>query len=1506
MIDVPKQSDFIEHIHSTRRLPKLSKCILKFILLIVISMIATPALADYLGPGDRVVTGTTSVCKVVLNECRYVPAKNDWRYKRVEDWACSNEGKPWQAYPDQPSSQGCFDATAGDQYWEREDVVQEVTNTYPPATISSSLQNCSLQNGWCTASPYLSLSGSEPVEGQSILAIEGTLNGQLFACAGANCSVPLNEGHNSFAYWALSSWGDSSTMGTFTTNVDTGLPIITGSFTGTLGSNGWYIAPVSFTGNASDATSGLASFTCTLDGAALGSCNSINVNTNGLHTVVLTAQDNAAHTTTINQNISLDTQNPILNAALSGTLGTNTWYTAAQINASASDPVPGSGLAAIEYNLDNSDWGTFPTSGVLNLPRGKHSIDVRAIDIAGRTVSSSRSFWLDTIAPDVTLNPSGMLGSNSWYTTSVNLTAFASDSTSGIDLFEYSLDNRAWTTYLTPLTLADGTHGLSFWAQDKAGLSTQVDRTYKVDTRVPLIAGSLSGIPGTNSWYISDVMLSASASDPAPGSGIDAFTYILNDGAEIPYASVLTLSDGRHAIQLTAQDKAGLAYSTEQTIKVDTTYPSLNVQTTLPNWINDSVTLNGSAGDNGSGLLKVEISTDGGQIWQPVIGTTSWSYIWITQNSPNGIRDVQVRAIDNAGLTTKRSFQAGVDNRAPKISVPDSWYQWDTVTLDIWDDDSGLSEARVEISDPEGRWPARIIRLNPGRFPLDFKWDRRFGDDTIAPLGTYNLKVVTFDNLGNQARKSASIKILLDILPAGPTATPQPASRPVDTSTTTPDQTANATTTPTQTAVVSVFGATVEPPVQETPTPKTQIILRATSTQTSVLDWLQSVFVPEPNPAEHVTEVVSSVPLSASQSSGSQSNVLWGAAAAGVIGAATAYALEEKRKRKEEEARQAEQIRAEVDAKNTAIRASQQAKREALKIQNWFQGQANLNAQVEEARKQGATSAEISAIKQTGATQGFGAAIAKTANLTQSLYKKAIQKAQNAFMEAKMARLDAAEEAAWEKSEFIKAQRAEQALQDWRAGEKETYIVQPKEKTWWEKSIDWIDEHQVEIALGIGVVAGVAAVILTGGLALPALTVIAGAAVAAGATVAFGTMGLNAHYGRPWNENLARNIAIAEITAAVVSGALILFQTGTTVAGIYCARNTTACARVEPLLNAFDVAEEGWLSTKLGFQTRIGNDTGAAETAFELQLEHIDGGMPGNSIAKELGGETIEKLAQYGDDAAQIISRYGDDGIAVVQKYGGDAINLIKDHGDAAIKVMKEVDPKAAKKLLETLDDDVIDYAIQQGPDAVAVLSRWTEDDLREHGVELALRAKKDAKVLTCVKRLIALGPIDPKRLTQEQQTLIREIAANSTQYADEGQVVLGKWIDYGSGFVEHAQNTGSVHYNPHPDMWSMLGELGEQSQGQVAWLINRQVVQTGINKGIPFEYTLNGIPVKDIAKESNAVEAIFAGATNREIMETLGLDYLPIRMKELQELQKAGYEFAFDEITDSYILSLP
>jgi hypothetical protein len=1483
--------------------------ILSLVIVIIALMVATPVLADYLGP-NRTVTETHNVCRVSLEECQYIEAKSDWGYKTVESWSCSLESKPWQAYSSDRRPCSDVNHTNGYQYWERNETTRTETNTYPPATINGTLQSCTLQNGWCTTPPQLSLSGVEPVTGYNIFAIEGTLNGQSFACTNASCNVPLIQGDNDLSYWALSSFGDSSIMGALTAKVDTQLPNITSSLSGTAGLNGWYLSSVNLTSFASDATSGLASFTCTRDGVALVSCNLITFNTDGPHTLVLTARDNAGHIRTLTQNTSIDTKNPVLSASLSGTVGSNSWYTTAALNASASDPSPGSGLSALQYNFDGSGWTAFPASGTLNLSEGKHNVDLRAVDKAGRTVSSTKSYWLDTGAPSANLDSSGTFGLNNWYITSPTLTASANDNISGLDILEYSLDGSGWTAYTTPISLSDGVHSISIWAQDQAGLVIQVDRTYQVDTQPPQIAGSLSGIPGMNGWYVSEVMISASASDPLPGSDIDTFAYILNGGTEIAYTDSLIFSDGQHALQLVARDRAGLSYSVDQTFNIDTIQPSVTIDTTLPNWVNGTITLNGTADDSRSGLASVELSLDNGQTWQAMTGTNAWSYTWNTADGSNGMREVRVRAIDQAGLSTERTVNVAVDNRTPEINLPASWLQWDTVTLNIMDEHSGLSEARVEISDPQGRWPTRVIQLDPGQFPLSFKWDRRFADDTIAEAGTYEVKVYASDQLGNVTEKAAEILVLLEILPPGPTSTQAyaptipantatPALSPTATRTSLPTTPANVvppTSTPraTQSVIVRVFG-TIAPSAQTSATPTTVSTPRATPTQSNAVDWLQSVFVPDTN-EQSTTEILSpqeseTIPVS------TNSSVLWGTAATAAIAAATAYIQEERRKREEEIARQ-KALEKKEEERRERMKEQKIAKMDAKRAQEAAWEQARL----EESRDSSPIHADIK-IARMEHEEGISLSLKNSPPATKPAPSKPSSQDKRAerkdeLVQGQINALSAEPQADWKADyDSYMAQKAREE-----AAKKEQEVPasqsQPKKKSWWDKTIDWVDDHQKEIALGVGVVAGVAAVVLTGGLAAPAvIAVVAGAALAAGVGVGAMTVGLNAHYDRPWNENLLRNVAIAGGTALVVAGAGLALKAVATGVSSYCALHPSTCARVEPVFNALDKVEETWLEGKLAFQTWRGDQVGAAETAFELHSEHADGGMPGNVVAKELGDQLTHLgknaapvIQKYGQDVIPLLVKYGDEGLELIQKFGTDGIDLLRKHGNDATDLV-------------VLDDDVLDYVMQQGPDAVEALSRWSKADLLAHGPELALRAKKDAEVLASIKKLSSSGPIDPKHLTKEQKALIEAIAANSTQYADNGQVVLGKWVDNSSGFVQTAQDTGSVHYNPHPDMWTMLGRLGDAKQEEVAWLINKQVVQKGIDKGLPFEYTLNGIPTDKILNEGRAVEAIFAGATDEEIMRILRSDYVPVRMKELKELQKAEYKITFDDVNNSFIL---
>lgn len=1685
----------------SKPIPYKLKTVLFCISILLTLATVTPALADYLGP-NRTVTESSGSCQVVLQRCSYVPTKKIYKYKAGSTWSCSLESQPWLSYPS--SGPACNENHVGATYWKKVNSSQTETITYPPATIQGLLQNCSPNNGWCTTFPQFSLIADEPLPAYDILAIEGTWNGQNFACPDPECSVPLIEGENDLTYWALSSWGDSSTMGSLTVKVDSELPVISGAFDGTPGSNGWYVGPVSFTGSAADTTSGLASFTCTLDGAALGSCNSITVDDEGPHTLVLTALDIAGNVSTVVQDTSIDSRPPALSSSLQGSLGSNSWYNNAELHASATDPIPGSELFAFEYSIDGTAWVYFPSAGVLGLPDGKHSVDVHVIDQAGHSVSSSTSYWLDSVAPTVIVDPQGTSGANGWYVTNLNLSASVSDDTSGVDIFEYIHNGSTWTTYTSPLVLVDGSHTVSFWGQDKAGLVTQVDRLYQVDTVRPQIAGTLSGTPGTNGWYTSNVILSASAADPSPGSGVDAFTYILDNGSETPYTSALTIPDGVHTVRLNVQDKAGLLYFTEQSIKVDTVHPTLSIQTTLPSWVNGSVTLSGLSEDNGSGISKVEISTNGGQTWRIATGTTSWAYEWDTTSDSNGSHNVIVRATDQAGLTSQQTFTAAVDNQGPNIHLRSKWLSWQAALLDIWDDESGIAEARIEILDPENRWPRRLIKLTSEEFPMNFKWDRRFGDDSIAPNGDYVVLVTAIDRLGNVSQQYAAVSVVIDMLPAGPTSTPQPYYRVNPTPIVAVTPVPELVSVPESTPVVSVFGE-ILPTSEVTPIPETSPIPRAAPTQTGIVEWLESVLLPRADVANQTIELQTLTAQPASSSvPGTTSNILWGAAAAAMVGAVTSYALEEKRKREDAiAAKRAEEAALEERKSKIKVRKMKKLEEKWAEERNWEI--ARLTEQAKDARlKAKLTEQEIEDQIAWATLQN---ALQKQAEAQRHFDKLTSVEEQHVRLDTYVERPQEAAEVPesnwWEKTKsFVKdnvldpwnqyvyepivkpltekrnevlkdtvswldtnvyqpfmAERVDSALNnlknnaiwlnetviqpwvipfgkefvgvlsdignwvnakviepyvvpfvtksveyaikdfaqlnekviqpylvpaiqklnetvyqpylspivnvagDWITAYTDSvtehiyepifapivndinkYIVKPyvdPAVAWWDKTWEeygeWVHNglDAVGFVPGLGdIMDGVNGLIyFAEGRYLEASISAVAMIPVLGDLAKAGKLGLKVTteiveeaaekvvkkvgetIAEKATKELAENVAQKATTEVAEELAENVGQKVATNAGEELAEKATKEALENSIQKTTQNAVENASSKALAESV-----TNTAENVTQKSANDIAAQVSKNAsqtavsasteqVSKEVKEEIVQQALKQADDKTTKIIRslertLGDD-VVSLQK----GISLLQKHGDAAIKALNGVNQEAAQKLLKNLDEDVLDFAIKEGTGAFDALSRWPESDLLEHGVELALRAKKDAMVLEATRKLLALGPFDPVHITSKQRKLINQIAENSLIYADEGQVVIGKHFGLDAGYLGLAKQTGSLHYSPHPDLWNTLEKLGAKNQDTVAWLINQQALQTGIGKGLPFEFTNSGLSKPFLKKESEAIAELFSGCSEERLREVLRLTDeapVPFRIRELQELQKAGYQFTLDNLNSTYLLVKP
>jgi hypothetical protein len=246
----------------------------------------------------------------------------------------------------------------------------------------------------------LNLNGSEPLSGYAITALEGTRNGVTFACSGSSCNVDLLEGQNDFTYWALSSWGDSSTMGSSSGKVDTQPPVINGTLSGTSGDNGWYVSDVTVSASASDGMSGLQSFDINVNGGGYQPYAEVTLG-EGTHTVDLRAVDNAGHVSSASQSFSVDTTAPVLALSSGGGSFCPRCGDALSVSYDVQDALSGisgwtlsAGGAVIASSSAAEtaivDWGGSGLGG------GTHTLTLTARDAAGNQSTTSLSIILNT------------------------------------------------------------------------------------------------------------------------------------------------------------------------------------------------------------------------------------------------------------------------------------------------------------------------------------------------------------------------------------------------------------------------------------------------------------------------------------------------------------------------------------------------------------------------------------------------------------------------------------------------------------------------------------------------------------------------------------------------------------------------------------------------------------------------------------------------------------------------------------------------------------------------------------------------------------------------------------------------------------------------------------------------------------------------------------------------------------------------------------------------------
>ena len=496
-------------------------------------------------------------------------------------------------------------------------------------------------------------------------------------------------------------------------------------------------------------------------------------------------------------------------------------------------------------------------------------------------------------------------GDNGYCTAAANLSLSGNEPLSGYSIIALEGTHNGATFACAgdscSINLVEGANAFTFWALSDWGDSSLMGNASRsVDTNPPSISASASGISGNDAWYVSQVTVTASASDPPPGSGLASFQAAV-DGSWSAYSGPITLNDGNHTVELLARDNAGLSFNTSMSFQIDTIAPTtVFTDPTGTTWATGTITLSGVSSD--LHLDAAEISTDGGSSWSALSpdGGGNWSTNWDTQTVSNGSYSVRARGIDQAGnVGGADAVTIMVDNGEPRIYIPDSWPIWQHVAINVVD--NGIGVERVRLTIHAGSYGERVYNWSSGQD--DFLWDR-YIDGVSMPIGGYPVEVEAWDRVGNKGAAWGEIVIPAPdegeeeddpgVLSVAPPDDP-PAEPPGDT------------------GGSDTGGGDMAPAAEDPPAAPSVV-----------------TFESEPE-----TETEEIAPPAGS------SNLLVGAAAVAAVGAAMAVVTAAKKKRKDEEKKQAAaavifnqtQIALEEKQAQNAAQAKWEAEQEAARLE---------------------------------------------------------------------------------------------------------------------------------------------------------------------------------------------------------------------------------------------------------------------------------------------------------------------------------------------------------------------------------------------------------------------------------------------------------------------------------------------------------------------------------------------------------------------------------------------
>ena len=315
-----------------------------------------------------------------------------------------------------------------------------------------------------------------------------------------------------------------------------------------------------------------------------------------------------------------------------------------------------------------------------------------------------------------------------------------------------TLPGDAYSCEVTDLT--SGAHTIEVVAYDIAGLSSSDQITVYSDVQSPTIEilepteGAVVPSTFTIRWNATDDVRIDHIEISINGSElIDVGTHASHTLTGLP--------EGELVIEVTAYDAIGNYASDTLTVVVDTSLPGVTI--TSPSegsyHASSSVTVEWIASDN-QGIASIEVWVDDRLLESLPGGASSYTITGLA----DGEHEVEIRAIDQVGLSSSDSISFIVDTTAPTVAITHP-SAGDTIeetdVLVVWEASDNADIDHVEIRIDGGEW----IDVGTATSYLF----------TNLTEGTHTVEVRVFDLAGNEASSSVTFEIVVPAAPAAPT-----------------------------------------------------------------------------------------------------------------------------------------------------------------------------------------------------------------------------------------------------------------------------------------------------------------------------------------------------------------------------------------------------------------------------------------------------------------------------------------------------------------------------------------------------------------------------------------------------------------------------------------------------------------------------------------------------------------------------------------------------------------